>query len=289
MLHEVDDISGVSLKFAVQDDTLDAKAPNLLDGKIAKDISQEVKQPPPGDAGIPMINMASWDAQNCKHQHMDDLRTTQHSAKAHEDTTQSDTASFHCWLMPTCSRSAQSNAHSTLSPVETSNSAGRLPSDELSIAGVKGNVDINAGANPRDEYVLLSYSELCRLKENGEWLHAAGYNTASYADITKRGIEVDGAVEPGKGATLISLHPITAEDRLAALGRSSCHDEVVGSTEVGSSHDGVPADQPGGEPKPCTSIGIQRKNIAEMQKQFDNPRVRLDIPPPFPIDGVFIF
>ncbi|GMH26481.1 hypothetical protein Nepgr_028324 [Nepenthes gracilis] len=153
--------------------------------------------------------------------------------------------------MPSCSRSAQSDAHSALSPVETSNSAGRLPSDELSIAGGKSEVDNYASSNPRNEHVPLSYSKLCILKENGEW-----------------------------------LHPFSAEDRLAALGRSFCHDEVVGSTEVGSSHDGVPADPLGGQPRPCNSIGILRKNIAEMRTKFDNPQDRLDIPPPFSIDGL---
>ncbi|GMH16188.1 hypothetical protein Nepgr_018029 [Nepenthes gracilis] len=156
--------------------------------------------------------------------------------------------------------------------------------DEISTTGVQGNVDADAGMHPRDEHVLLS--KLCRLKENGEWLPAAGYNTASYADITKRGIDIDGADVHGIRAALISLHPITTEDRLATLGRSSCHDEVVGSTVIGSSHVGVPADHPGGEPKPCTSIGILRKNVAKMRKHFDAPRVGLDIPLPFPIDGL---
>ncbi|GMH00777.1 hypothetical protein Nepgr_002616 [Nepenthes gracilis] len=56
--------------------------------------------------------------------------------------------------------------------------------------------------------------------------------------------------------------------------------------EVGSSHDGVPADPPRGVPMPCASIGILRKNIAEMRKQFDDPRARLVIPPPSFIDGL---
>ncbi|GMH26482.1 hypothetical protein Nepgr_028325 [Nepenthes gracilis] len=80
LLHEVDDISGVSLKSVVQDVTLDTMAPNSLDGKIVEDISQEVMQPPPGDAGIPLTNRANWDAPNYKYQHKVDLRTTQLSA-----------------------------------------------------------------------------------------------------------------------------------------------------------------------------------------------------------------
>ncbi|GMH18518.1 hypothetical protein Nepgr_020359 [Nepenthes gracilis] len=138
----------------------------------------------------------------------------------------------------------------------------------------------------RNEHVLLSYSEPCRFKENGECLHAAGHIKTSYANITKQGVEIYGAIEPGKGAPPLSLQPISTEDRLVALGRSLYHDEVIGSTEVGSSQDGVPADPPGGVPMSCTSIGILRKNIAKMHKQFDDPRDRLVIPPPFSIDGL---
>ncbi|GMH02099.1 hypothetical protein Nepgr_003938 [Nepenthes gracilis] len=104
-----------------------------------------------------------------------------------------------------------------------------------------GDVDTDAASNPRNEHVLLSYSELSRFKDNGECLHAAGHVKSSYADITKRGVEIDGACP-------LSLLPFSTEDRLATLGRSFCHDEVIGSTEVGSPHDGLPADTPGGVP-----------------------------------------
>ncbi|GMH30469.1 hypothetical protein Nepgr_032312 [Nepenthes gracilis] len=154
---------------------------------------------------------------------MDDLQTAQYTTKAHEDTSQSDMASSHSWLMPTCSRSTQMDAHSILSPVETSNLAGRLPSDEISTAGVKGDVDADASTNPRDEHVLLSYSVVtrglmlssekqehdckcpvlqCNLNEEEARLPAVGFNTASYVDITMRRIDYARADEPGICAAL---------------------------------------------------------------------------------------
>ncbi|GMH31567.1 hypothetical protein Nepgr_033411 [Nepenthes gracilis] len=237
-----------------------------------------------------LSNMVSCDAQNCKHQHMDDLRTAQYSAKAHEDTAQSDTASYngsHCWPMPTCSRSAQTNAYNILSLVETSNSVGRLPSDEISIAGVKGDVDADAGTNPRDEHVLLSYSEVilvsmlssekqepeymylvlqCSLNKNETRLPTAVLNTSSYADKTMRRIDDARVDEPGISAALSSLQPITDEERLAALDRPSCRDEIIGSPTLGSSHHIVLVDPPCGEPRPYISIGKLRRNITDLRK-----------------------
>ncbi|GMH22068.1 hypothetical protein Nepgr_023911 [Nepenthes gracilis] len=126
----------------------------------------------------------------------------------------------------------------------------------------------------------------CSLNTNAERHPAAGCIAVSFADITKCGIAPAGDDEPGKGAALISLQPITAEDQFAALGRSSCHDEVVGSTAIGSFDHVILAEQPRGEPKPCTSIGILSKNIAAMRKQFDAPRACLGISFPCPIDGL---
>ncbi|GMH29003.1 hypothetical protein Nepgr_030846 [Nepenthes gracilis] len=282
----MDDIADISLKSAVQIGTPATMAPNPLDNINAEVLSSEVIQPPPGDAGFPLTKWANCDGPYCKHHHKVDPHIAQPSAKAYVNSTQSILASSHCWIMPSCNRSAQLDVLSSLSPVESSNSVGRLPSDELSIAGGKGDVDTDAGSNPRNEHVLLSYSELSRFKYNVECLHAAGHIKTSYADITKRGVEIDVAVEPSKGAPPLSLQPISTEDRVAALGRSFCHDEVIGSTEVGSSHDGVPADPPGDVPMPCTNIGVLRKNIAEMRKQFDDPRDCLVIPPPSSIDSL---
>ncbi|GMH30380.1 hypothetical protein Nepgr_032223 [Nepenthes gracilis] len=266
-----DDLTDLSssqmMMLAVRDDK--GSYPDLFDKSSNRNGAfSKLKQPPPGDAGIPMPNMAIWDAQNCKHQYMDDLRIAQYTAKAHEDTTH------------------------ILSPVETSNSAGRLPSDEISTTGIKGNVDADAGTNPRDEHVLLSYSKVipismlssekkeheckypvlqCSLNKDEAWLPAAGLNTASYADITMREIDDARANEPGISAALSSLQPITDEDRLATLGRSSCHDEIIGPPTLGSSHHFVLADPPGGEPRPCISIGKLRRNITDLRKQFDTP------------------
>ncbi|GMH25327.1 hypothetical protein Nepgr_027170 [Nepenthes gracilis] len=86
-----------------------------------------------------------------------------------------------------------------LSPVETPNTGGRLPSDELPFAGSKGDVNFVTGSNPRIEHVLPSYSELSRLKDNGACLHADGHIKTSYADILKRGVKIDEAVKPGNG------------------------------------------------------------------------------------------
>ncbi|GMH14566.1 hypothetical protein Nepgr_016407 [Nepenthes gracilis] len=134
--------------------------------------------------------------------------------------------------------------------------------------------------------------QLSRLKENGEWLPTTGYNTDSYVDITKHEIDVDGTDEPGKGAALISLHPITTEDRLAALGRSSCHDEVVGSTAIGSSHVGVPADQPGDSTCPAspttpvsTLVKVGISGLPTGSSQPSNSSAAVGSPPlEFPAD-----
>ncbi|GMH10645.1 hypothetical protein Nepgr_012486 [Nepenthes gracilis] len=116
--------------------------PELFDNSsIRYGVFSELHQPPSGEAEIPKPNMISRDAQNCNHQHMQDLRSAQYTAKAPKNTAQSDKASCngsHYCLMPTCSGSAQTVACSILSPMETSNSAGRFPSDEISTAGVKG-------------------------------------------------------------------------------------------------------------------------------------------------------
>ncbi|GMH27981.1 hypothetical protein Nepgr_029824 [Nepenthes gracilis] len=231
-----DDLTDLSsshkMNLAEREDT--GSYPDLFDNSSSRyGMFSELHQPPSGEARIPKPNMVSSDAQNCKYQHMHDLRLAQYTAKAPKGTAQSNKASFngsHCCLMPTCN--VQRLRCSILSPMETSISAGRFPSHEISTAGVQGDVDAD-GMHPRDEHVLLSMvipvsvlssekqepeclhpMQLCRLKENGEWLPAAGYNTASYADITKHGIDVDGADKPGKGAALISLHPITTKDRL---------------------------------------------------------------------------
>ncbi|GMH21386.1 hypothetical protein Nepgr_023228 [Nepenthes gracilis] len=92
---------------------------------------------------------------------------------------------------------------------------------------------------------------------------------APYADITMRGLDDARADEPGKCAALSSIHPITDEDRLAALGRSSCQDDIIGSPSLGSSHHIVLEDPPGGEPWPCISISKLSRNIIDLQKQFD--------------------
>ncbi|GMH14268.1 hypothetical protein Nepgr_016109 [Nepenthes gracilis] len=86
----------------------------------------------------------------------------------------------------------------------------------------------------------------CSLNTNAERHPIAGCIAVSFADITERGIALVGDDESGKGAALISLQPITAEDRLTALGKSSCHGEVVGSTTIDSSNHVVLADQPKG-------------------------------------------
>ncbi|GMH21385.1 hypothetical protein Nepgr_023227 [Nepenthes gracilis] len=103
MLSDVGDISRASVNFAVQDDSLETMALDLLDSKVAEDITREVgititdlssslkmnlvvrddkgsypdlfdnssnrngvfselNQPPSGDAGIPKLNIVSWDA-----------------------------------------------------------------------------------------------------------------------------------------------------------------------------------------------------------------------------------
>ncbi|GMH02165.1 hypothetical protein Nepgr_004004 [Nepenthes gracilis] len=89
-------------------------------------------------------------------------------------------------------------------------------SEESSIAGGKGDVDSDACSNSRNEHVLLSYSELSKVKDNGVCLHTAGHFNTSYADITKRGVNIDGAVDPGNG-----------EDKgVEALNFSTCFDGI---------------------------------------------------------------
>ncbi|GMH10598.1 hypothetical protein Nepgr_012439 [Nepenthes gracilis] len=86
-----------------------------------------------------------------------------------------------------------------LSPVETPNSGGRIPSVDLPFAGGKGDVNSIAGSYPRIEHVLPSSSELSSLKDNGACLHVDGLIKTSSTDILKRGGEIDEAVEPGNG------------------------------------------------------------------------------------------
>ncbi|GMH05974.1 hypothetical protein Nepgr_007814 [Nepenthes gracilis] len=104
LIHDVDDFAGISLKYAVQVGSRISIAPNPLDDKKAVVISLDVIQ-------TPLFFL-----------HKADLHTSQSLAKSYEISTQSVLASSHCWLMPSCSRSAYLDVHSSLSPVETPNS-----------------------------------------------------------------------------------------------------------------------------------------------------------------------
>ncbi|GMH09723.1 hypothetical protein Nepgr_011564 [Nepenthes gracilis] len=255
------------MNLAVRDDK--ESYPDLFDNSFSRigDIS-ELNQPPSVDAVIPMPNMVeaciSWDANDSKQQCMQDiLLSAPYAAKApeanaHTDNTTSYNGSHNCLMriVPISSSSTQSVVCSILSSMEKSSLIGMLLLDEISTAVVKGIVDADAGLNPRDKQ--------CSLNKNEERHPAAGYIAVSFADITKRGIDTTGDDEPGKCAALISMQPITDEDRLAALSRSSCHDEVVGSPAISSSHHVVPIDQHAGEPRSCTSIGKLRRNIEEI-------------------------
>ncbi|GMH13929.1 hypothetical protein Nepgr_015770 [Nepenthes gracilis] len=282
-------------------------------------IRMEFDHLPSAAAVIPKPNMDEarirGDAKDSKQQHMQDLlplapnAANAPEANAHTDNTTSYNGFHSCLLkvFPISSGSTQSATCSILSSMEKSSSTGRLLSDEISAAVAKGDVDAEAGLNPRDEQVLLSYSELlpvamlfpekqepecmqlvqlCSVNQNEERHPADGYIAVSFAGITKCRLDSAGDDEPSKCAALISMQPITDEDQLAALGRSSYYDKVVGSPALGYSHHVVPTDQHGGEPRPCTNIGKLRRNLTEMQKQFDASRARSYIPPPFLTNGL---
>ncbi|GMH19274.1 hypothetical protein Nepgr_021115 [Nepenthes gracilis] len=78
------------------------------------------------------------------------------------------------------------------------------------------------------------------------------------------------------------------EDRLAALGTSSCLEEEVGSPALGSapSPHVDPANQHGGEPWPCSTIGKLRRNIAVMRMQFEAARSQSDRSSPLHADAL---
>ncbi|GMH14621.1 hypothetical protein Nepgr_016462 [Nepenthes gracilis] len=239
--------------------------------------NSELHQPPSVDAvtSKPYMEEAciSQDAKDSKLLRVQDLlQSASYAASAPEaiglsDNMASCNGPCSCLMkvVPIGSSSTQSVACNFDTTMETSSSIGMPLSDELPTVAGLGNVPIDAGPNARSEQMLSSCSESppdslemqesvcilpmkqCLLNKIEMQHPVVDFITVSYADITRHGP--------------VSIQPIFDEDRLAPLGISYSHDVDVESPIIGYYDHVVPADQLGGEQRPCTSIATLRRNI----------------------------